>query len=551
MYKYFWGDVYESIVDFGPSWRARPFLYGMQMMSDGLEKAAGDRLKSILEKLTSNRFLGVLVGAVITAIIQSSSATTVMVIGFVNARLMNLRQAVWIIMGANIGTTITGQLVALNMSEIAPLFAFAGVVMIVFLKNPRLHSLGSIISGLGILFIGMDMMSTSMEPLRESALFISMITQFANPVIGILVGALFTALIQSSSASLGILQALARSGVIGLGGSVFVLFGQNIGTCITAVLASIGTSREAKQTTIIHLSFNIIGTILFTTICILTPLTSLVESWTPGNAPQQIANMHTLFNVVTTIVLLPFGTYLADFAQRILPSEKMSMDSEGLMYLQPLPNSNKIVGLSAINLQQIHDEVMRMMELAYANVNDAFDQLIQYREDRSKAISKRESTVNFLNNAISNYISDVFGNGNLSPETSQNLTAYYMMLVDIERISDYSIHIDRQAVVISKEKNTDEEIKILKKMKSRTFKMHDLIFDLKRAGEYNDHIDENTQEWRNMQIQGLKNKTISSELGISFSRILTDYDRINDHALNLAEEIDKIDNELFQPMISD
>lgn len=522
------------------------FLYGMQMMSDGLEKAAGDRLKSILEKLTSNRFLGVLVGAVITAIIQSSSATTVMVIGFVNARLMNLRQAVWIIMGANIGTTITGQLVALNMSEIAPLFAFAGVVMIVFLKNPRLHSLGSIVSGLGILFIGMDMMSTSMEPLRESALFISMITQFANPVIGILVGALFTALIQSSSASLGILQALARSGVIGLGGSVFVLFGQNIGTCITAVLASIGTSREAKQTTIIHLSFNIIGTILFTTICILTPLTSLVESWTPGNAPQQIANMHTLFNVVTTIVLLPFGTYLADFAQRILPSEKMSMDSEGLMYLQPLPNSNKIVGLSAINVQQIHDEVMRMMELAYANVNDAFDQLIQYREERSKAISKRESTVNFLNNAISNYISDVFGNGNLSPETSQNLTAYYMMLVDIERISDYSIHIDRQAVVISKEKNTDEEIKILKKMKSRTFKMHDLIFDLKRAGEYNDHIDENTQEWRNMQIQGLKDKTISSELGISFSRILTDYDRINDHALNLAEEIDKIDKDLFQ-----
>ena len=527
------------------------FLYGMQMMSDGLEKAAGDRLKSILEKLTSNRFLGVLVGAVITAIIQSSSATTVMVIGFVNARLMNLRQAVWIIMGANIGTTITGQLVALNISEIAPLFAFAGVVMIVFLKNPKLHSLGSIVSGLGILFIGMDMMSTSMEPLRESALFISMITQFANPVIGILVGALFTALIQSSSASLGILQALARSGVIGLGGSVFVLFGQNIGTCITAVLASIGTSREAKQTTIIHLSFNIIGTILFTTICILTPLTSLVESWTPGNAPQQIANMHTLFNVVTTIVLLPFGTYLADFAQRILPGEKMAMDSEGLMYLQPLPKANKIVGLSAINVQQVHDEIMRMMDLAYANVSDAFDQLIHYQEERSKSIQKREKTVNFLNNAISHYISEVFGNGNLNQETSQNLTAYYTMLVDIERISDYAINMDRQAIVISKEKSSDEERKILKKMKSRTFKMHDLIFDLKQAGEYNNHIDENTQEWRNMQIQGLKNKTISSELGISFSRILTDYDRINDHALNLAEEIDKIDNELFQPMISD
>lgn len=526
------------------------FLYGMQMMSDGLEKAAGDRLKTILEKLTSNRFLGVIVGAVITAIIQSSSATTVMVIGFVNARLMTLRQAVWIIMGANIGTTITGQLVALNISEIAPLFAFAGVVMVVFLKNPKLHPFGSIIAGLGVLFIGMDMMSSSMEPLRESALFVSMITRFANPVIGILVGAIFTALIQSSSASLGILQALARSGVIGLDGAVYILFGQNIGTCITAVLASIGTSKEAKQTTIIHLSFNIIGTILFTTICLLTPLTAVVQGFSPGNAPQQIANMHTLFNVVTTIVLLPFGTYLADFAQRILPSEKMAMDSEGLMYLQPLPNSNKIVGLSAINVQQIHDEVMRMMDLAYANVNDAFDQLIDYDEERSKAIQKRETTVNFLNNAISNYISEVFGYGNLNMDTSQNLTAYYTMLVDIERISDYSINMDRQAAIITKEKNSDQEKNILKKMKTRTFKMHDLIFDLEQANAYNDHIDENTQEWRNMQIQGLKERTISSELGIAFSRILTDYDRINDHALNLAEEIDKINKELFQTMIS-
>ena len=441
-------------------------------------------------------------------------------------------------------------IVALNISEIAPLFAFAGVVMVVFLKNPKLHLFGSIIAGLGVLFIGMNMMSSSMEPLRESALFVSMITRFANPVIGILVGAIFTALIQSSSASLGILQALARSGVIGLDGAVYILFGQNIGTCITAVLASIGTSKEAKQTTIIHLSFNIIGTILFTTICLLTPLTAVVQGFSPGNAPQQIANMHTLFNVVTTIVLLPFGTYLADFAQRILPSEKMAMDSEGLMYLQPLPNSNKIVGLSAINVQQIHDEVMRMMDLAYANVNDAFDQLIDYDEERSKAIQKRETTVNFLNNAISNYISEVFGYGNLNMDTSQNLTAYYTMLVDIERISDYSINMDRQAAIITKEKNSDQEKNILKKMKTRTFKMHDFIFDLEQANAYNDHIDENTQEWRNMQIQGLKERTISSELGIAFSRILTDYDRINDHALNLAEEIDKIDKELFQTMIT-
>ena len=527
------------------------FLYGMQMMSDGLEKAAGDRLKTILEKLTSNRILGVIVGALITAAIQSSSATTVMVIGFVNARLMSLQQAVWIIMGANIGTTITGQLVALNISEIAPLIAFAGVVLIVFLKNPKLHYFGSIIAGLGILFIGMDMMSSSMSPLRESEAFISLLTNFSNPAIGILVGAVFTAIIQSSSASLGILQALARSGLIGLDGAVFVLFGQNIGTCITAILASFGTSREAKQTTIIHLSFNIIGTIIFTTVCLLTPLTSVVAGWSPDNAAQQIANMHTLFNVVTTLLLLPFGTYLAAFAQHILPSEKLSVDSEGLMYLQPLPKSNKIIGLSAINIQQVNDEVMRMMKLAYTNVSDAFDQLINYKEDRSKSIQKREAAVNFLNSAISKYITDAFAYGNLNQETTKALTAYYTMLVDIERISDYAINMDRQALIIAKETTNEAEKTILRKMKKRTFKMHDFIFDLNKANSYNNQIDENTQEWRTAQIQGLKDKSISSELGIAFSRILTDYDRINDHAVNLAEEIDKIDKGLLETMIEE
>ena len=280
------------------------FLHGMQMMSSGLEAAAGNRMKGILEKLTANRLLGILVGAVITAVIQSSSATTVMVVGFVNSGMMTLRQAVWIIMGANIGTTITGQLIALDVGVLAPLFAFIGVAMMVFLKKPQSHHFGSIIGGLGVLFIGMDMMSASMAPLREMPGFVSLMTTFSNPVIGILAGALFTAVIQSSSASVGILQALANSGVIGLPSAVYVLFGQNIGTCITAVLASIGTSRNAKRATIIHLMFNVIGTILFTVLCILTPLVGVVQGITPTNPAAQIANMHTIFNIVTTLILL-------------------------------------------------------------------------------------------------------------------------------------------------------------------------------------------------------------------------------------------------------
>ena len=233
------------------------FLYGMQMMSNGLETAAGNKMKQILEKLTSNRFKGVVVGAAITAVIQSSSATTVMVVGFVNSGLMTLNQAVWVIMGANIGTTITGQLIALDIGAVAPLIAFAGVACIMFIKSEKVRHISEIFAGLGVLFIGMDMMGNAMAPLQQSKAFLEFMTTFSNPVAGILIGAVFTAVIQSSSASVGILQALAGTGMIPLSSAVYILFGQNIGTCITAVLASIGTKTNAKRTTIIHLMFNI------------------------------------------------------------------------------------------------------------------------------------------------------------------------------------------------------------------------------------------------------------------------------------------------------
>ncbi len=298
------------------------FLYGMQQMSDGLHAAAGERMKQILERLTTNRFLGVLVGAGVTAIIQSSSATTVMVVGFVNAGMMSLRQAVWVIMGANIGTTITGQLIAMDAGAFAPVLAFAGVVCILFVPHEKSRHIGEIVAGLGILFLGMEMMGEAMMPLRDSEQFVSLMTKFRHPLFGILAGTVFTAVIQSSSASVGILQTLAQGGAIPFSGAVYVLFGQNIGTCITALLASIGTSRNAKRTTVIHLSFNIIGTAVFTVLCMATPLTNLVEQLTPGKPASQIANMHTFFNVATTLLLLPAGNLLAQMAERILPDEQ-------------------------------------------------------------------------------------------------------------------------------------------------------------------------------------------------------------------------------------
>ena len=294
------------------------FLYGMQMMSSGLEAAAGNRMKSILEKLTANRFMGVLVGAVITAVVQSSSATTVMVVGFVNAGMMTLNQAVWIIMGANVGTTITGLLIALDVGAMAPLVAFIGVVLVVFIKNTKVQNIGQILAGLGVLFIGMDMMSGAMSPLRESQFFIDLMSNFSNPVLGILFGAAFTAIIQSSSAAVGILQTLSSTGVLPLTSAAFVLFGTNIGTCITALLASIGTNRNARRTTVIHLLFNVIGTVLFTFLILFFPVTALIESMVVG-PKAQIATMHTTFNIVTTILLLPLGNYLAKLAIKILP----------------------------------------------------------------------------------------------------------------------------------------------------------------------------------------------------------------------------------------
>ena len=287
-----------------------------------LINAAGEKMKQILERLTKNRFLGVGVGAAVTAVIQSSSATTVMVVGFVNSGMMTLRQAVWIIMGANIGTTITGQLIALDAGAVAPLLAFLGVVLILFAGKDRIRYTGEIVAGLGILFIGMDMMGEAMQPLCDSQVFLQAMTKFEHPLLGILAGAAFTAAIQSSSASVGILQTLAQGGAVSFAGAVYVLFGQNIGTCITAVLAAIGTGRNAKRTTIIHLSFNLIGTVVFTVLCMTTPLASLVAQLTPGRPAAQIANMHTIFNIGTTLLLLPAGNLLAGMAEHLLPDKK-------------------------------------------------------------------------------------------------------------------------------------------------------------------------------------------------------------------------------------
>ena len=528
------------------------FLYGMQMMSSGLEAAAGSKMKLILERLTANRFLGVLVGAGITAVIQSSSATTVMVVGSVNSGMMKLNQAVGIIMGANIGTTITGQLIALDVGALAPLFAFIGVAMVVFVKMPRAHHIGQIMAGLGVLFIGMEMMSSSMMPLRDSQAFVDLMTRFSNPLLGIAVGALFTALIQSSSASVGILQALATSGAISFSSSVFILFGQNIGTCITAILASIGTSRSAKRATIIHLMFNIIGTVLFTILCILFPLADLVASFTPDAPAAQIANMHTIFNIVTTLLLLPLGNQLASLAVRILPEQpEENRDEMHLEYLTPVQVSSKDgnLGASAIHIGQLQQELDRMLDMAQNNIETSFDAVLSRDSSLLTKAEKMESYLDFLNKEISKYISRLI-TYETNEQGSSIVSSYFTITGNIERIGDHAINICGYSKLLE-----ERHIQFSAQAQEEICQMRDICLEAlnalhqREAGDLlwltdvsalEQRIDDMTDLFRKDQLERMKAGTCSDEACILYSELLTDFERIGDHVLNIAQEMSSI-----------
>lgn len=525
------------------------FLYGMKMMSNGLEVAAGNKLKVILEKMTANRFIGVLMGTLITAIIQSSSATTVMVVGFVNMGMMTLNQAIWIIMGANIGTTITGQLIALDIGAIAPLFAFIGVAIVVFIKKEKLKYPGEIIAGLGILFIGMNMMGSAMRPLADSKRFVSILTEFENPLSGIAAGTVFTAIIQSSSASVGILQTLAGSGVIGLKSAAFVLFGQNIGTCITALLASAGTGRNAKRTTIVHILFNVFGTVIFTILCITTPVTDMLERWTPGNAPAQIANLHTMFNIITTLLLLPVGTYLGKIATFILKDKNVAKEPAGMktQFLTDIRHINPEKHRSLIICTEgIKKELVRMIKMAGENVRDAFDMVKDRKKEKLNTVEQREEYVDFLNKEISGYIT-----GAVPYETTTTGSLIYNSLFsatgNVERISDHAVNIAGysdimadKGIVFSKEAKLElEEMKriCMELIEDLTGKTDNYVMWHDKIAYMEQKIDDMTSQYRDNMYERIRTGKCTDEGSILFSEILTDFERIGDHALNIADDV--------------
>ena len=525
------------------------FLFGMNLMSSGLEAAAGEKMKKLMEKLTDTTLKGVLVGTIITALIQSSSATTVMLVGFVNSGLMTLSQTVGIIMGANIGATLNGVLLAVGVGELAPLIIFVGAALIMFCKKEKIKQYGNIIIGLGILFQGMNMMSGSMAGLRSSPAFIHLITTFENPIIGVLVGTVFTAIIQSSSATVGILESLAIAGLITLDNGIYVMFGATMGTCITAAIASIGTGVNAKRVAIIHLLFNIIGTVVFVAICLFFPFVPLVQRMFPSSVSVQIANAHVIFKIVTTILLFPFANWMVKFSEAVLKDK--SQDNQRLpVYERAKTMAGYSVGNSAIAISLIREEANYMFDIARKNLSLSLDALLNGNDEKYEEIHENEREIDKLNHEISRYISSVIAN-KMPARDSVIISGYFDIIGNIERIGDHAMNLaDYVKFTVNQNISFSDramgEIKLMQDVSAKAMEL--LVGDKRREAQEllvkvskaEQKMDDMTEAYRTAQMERMKTTTCSPEASIIYAQMLTDFERIGDHLLNIAEEFAKM-----------
>lgn len=520
------------------------FLYGMNLMSDALESMAGNRMRRILEMLTKNRFTGALVGTVATGIVQSSSAITVMLVGFVNANLMTLTQAAGVIVGSNIGTTVTSQLIAFDLSKIAPFILFVGMVMALFLKKRKFVKIGLIILGFGMLFVGLNLMSEAMAPLREIEAFTNFLVNFRNPIVGVLVGAIFTAVIQSSSASVGILQAFAMMGLVGLDQAVYVILGQNIGTCITTILASIGTSANSKRTAGFHLSFNVIGTVVFLIVLAIAPqLVTWVESLSPTNVSRQIANFHTLFNLSMTILLLPFTDYLVNLVIRLIPEKADGKDSEKkLVYLNQRLENQPNLAISA-TMKELH----RMGEIAGKNYNLSIEAFFDGDENKVDKVKQLESTVDYLSDSITKVMIELRGL-DLHDKDLVQLGKLHHTIIDLERISDRSEDIAEFALLqmdVGQSMTKDA----IDDLTSLTNKVNDIIqlsldifstldqSKMDSIRQLRSDIEFDKLACMDRHIVRLQKQECTPQVGVIFTNILTSLERIASHSMNIANSV--------------
>lgn len=520
------------------------FLFGIRTMGDGLENAAGAKLKRMLEVLTGNRFLAVLVGFVVTAIIQSSTATTVMVVGFVNAGMMSLAQAVGVIMGANIGTTVTSLLIALNFSSVAAAAVLVGVILMLASKKTVVKNLGAIFTGFGLLFLGIDMMSDSMAPLRESAGFMNFIVTVSEsplrPLFGIILGIVMTAVLQSSSASVGVLQTLAMQGLVPLKFSVFVLFGQNIGTCLTALFSTVGAKKNSKRAAVIHLLFNLIGTGIFILIALLTPYVEWIEKLSP-EPMAQIAISHIVFNIVSTVVMFPFAKVLVKLSCLLVPGKD---DSESEMHCKFI--DDRLLNTPPFAVMQVSKEVARMAKLARDNFETSAHALINRSDKDLDKVMENEEIINYLNHHITSYLVKLNAL-DITDSDSDYIARVFHAINDIERVGDHAINLAEAA-----QHNIGEGLKFSDPAREELNQLCGSVVTLlersmaafdnqslsdneaKGLSDLEEHIDDLTLECQDSHIFRLNRKECNTEAGMLYLNTITDFERVGDHAINIA-----------------
>lgn len=520
------------------------FLFGIRTMGDGLENAAGTKLKRLLEVLTGNRFLAVLVGFVVTAIIQSSTATTVMVVGFVNAGMMSLAQAVGVIMGANIGTTVTSLLIALNFSDVAAVAVLVGIVLMMASKKTVVKNLGAIFTGFGLLFLGINMMSTAMAPLRDSEGFMNFIVAVSEsplrPLFGILLGIIMTAILQSSSASVGVLQTLAMQGLVPLKFSVFVLYGQNIGTCLTTLITTVGAKKNSKRAAVIHLLFNVIGTVIFIFLSIFTPYVSWIEAIT-DDPMTQIALSHIVFNIVSTVVMFPFAKLLVKLSCLIVPG---SDDSESELHCKFI--DDRLLNTPPFAVMQVSNEVARMAKLARDNFEAGAYALINRSEKDLDKVVQREDVINYLNHSITAYLVKLNAL-DISDSDADYIARVFHVINDIERIGDHALNLAEAA-----QHNVGDGLKFSSPAEDELNELCRTVVDLldgaiaafdtqklddgeaKRLSALEDRIDDLTLECQDAHIFRLNRKECNTEAGMLYLNTVTDFERVGDHAINIA-----------------
>lgn len=529
------------------------FLYGMSMLGSGLEKLSGGRLEQTLEKLTNNVFKGVLLGALVTGAIQSSSATTVIVVGLVNARILKLRQAIGIIMGANIGTTVTAHilrlsdlssdnffLMLLKPTTLAPVVGIIGILMVMVGKKQKYKTLGEILLGFCILFTGMFNMEAAVSPLSESPEFANLFASFSNPVIGVLVGAGVTAIIQSSSASIGILQALSSTGIITWSSAIPIILGQNIGTCITPILASIGASKNAKRTAAVHLSFNIIGTFIFLVGIYTIQSISPFSFWELPIDKGGIANFHTTFNVCVTLMFLPFVGLLEKMVVRLIPDQQTADEVDD----PAIALDDRLLTSPGLAIQHCRDAVLQMGKLARKNFSASVRQLEQYNHKEAEKIREREDTIDRLEDRLGNYMLKI-PQDNLSEQSSATISALLHILSEFERIGDYSINLvefaenmESTGAEFSPQAQFElttigEAVKEAIDMALGCFEKQDLAL-AETIEPLEEVVDQMQETLKDRHINRLRNGQCTVDAAFPFVESLSCLERISDHCSNIG-----------------